>query len=261
MVVGPIGEPDRGQPLAGARAPRSGRQPRVDQRELDVFQRARPGQEVERLEDEPDLAVADPRELGPREAGDVLTVQDVAAGRRRVKTAEHVHEGGLSRAGGAHDRDELAALDSDRQAAERVHRVGAESIVLREPFRDDQRHGSAPEPGRAPALAPPLPAAVSEADDDFLPLFEVPSEDLGRAAVGDAERERHALELAARAQDPYASGDATPPVVAGGRIVPGAPNELGGAALGRPSTVPALRGTLRLGLAFLGLVFLDLVFL
>src|SRR5437762_14216343 len=133
MVVGPIGEPDRGQPLAGARAPRSGRQPRVDQRELDVFQRARTGQEVERLEDEPDLAVADPRELGPRETGDVLAVQDVAAGRRGVETAEDIHEGGLPRTGGAHHRHELAALDLDRQAAERVDRVWTESVVLREP--------------------------------------------------------------------------------------------------------------------------------
>src|SRR5207247_593487 len=83
------------------------------------------------------------------EAGDILAVQDVAAGRGGVETAENVHEGGLPRTGGAHDRDELAALDLDRQAAERVNRVGAESIVLREPFGGDQRHGSASELERA----------------------------------------------------------------------------------------------------------------
>src|SRR5207249_2944529 len=194
MVVGAILEPDRGQPLARARAPRSSRQPRVDQRELDVFEGARPGQEVVCLEDEPDLAVADPCELGPREAGDILAVQDVPAGRGRVETAEKVHEGGLPRARGAHHRHELAALDLDRQAAERMNRVWAESIVLRELLGDDQRHGSAPDAGRAPALARFLPAAATTvADNDFLPRFEVASEDLGRAAVGEAEPERHGL--------------------------------------------------------------------
>src|SRR5207247_25352 len=129
----------RRPPRAAARAPRSGRQPRVDQRELDVFEGARPGQEIVCLEDDPDLAVADPCELRPRAAGDILAVQDVPAGRGRVETAEKVHEGGLPRAGGAHHRHELAALDLDRQATERMNRVWAEWIVLREPLGDDQR--------------------------------------------------------------------------------------------------------------------------
>src|SRR5438034_6261146 len=236
MMVGAILEPDRGQPLARARAPRSGRQPLVDMWELDVFEGARTGQEIVCLEDEPDLAVADPCELRPREAGDILAVQDVPAGRGRVETAEKVHEGGLPRAGGAHHRHELAALDLDRQATERMNRVWAEWIVLREPLGDDQRHGSAPDAGRAPALARFLPAtATTMADDDFLPHVEVASEDLGRAAVGEAEPERHGLGLAVRAPNPHPPADATPPVVA--------------------------RGALRLGLAFPGLVVLGLAFL
>src|SRR5438034_55267 len=227
--------PPRDAP-APARAPRSGGQPRVDQRELDVFEGARPGQEIVCLEDEPDLAVADPCELRPREAGDILAVQDVPAGRGRVETAEKVHEGGLPRAGGAHHRHELAALDLDRQATECMNRVWAEWIVLREPLGDDQRHGSAPDAGRAPALARFLPAtATTMADDDFLPHVEVASEDLGRAAVGEAEPERHGLGLAVRAPNPHPPANATPPVVA--------------------------RGALRLGLAFPGLVVLGLAFL
>src|SRR2546430_373267 len=87
------------------------------------------------------------------------------------------------RAGAALPRHELAALDLDRQAAERVDRVWTESVVLREPFGDDQRHGSALEAGRT-ALARVLPATRRQADDDFLALFEATVEDLGRAAVG-----------------------------------------------------------------------------
>src|SRR5207249_11952998 len=48
MVVSPIGEPDGAQALARAGAPPAGRQPRVDQWKLDVFQSVRPRQEVER---------------------------------------------------------------------------------------------------------------------------------------------------------------------------------------------------------------------
>src|SRR2546430_4277785 len=131
MVRRALGEPDHVEPLARAGAPLARSQPRVEDRELDVFEGAGPGEDVDRLEDEPDLAVADPREPITREAGDVLAVDEVAAGRRRIQTAENAHEAGLPRAGGAHDCDELAALDLDRHPAERVNRLSTEPTVLR----------------------------------------------------------------------------------------------------------------------------------
>ena len=87
------------------------------------MQRGGAGEEVERLEDEPDFAVADPRELARRQASDIFAVQEVAAAGGGVETTKNVHEGGLPRAGGTHDRDELATRDPERQAADRVNCV------------------------------------------------------------------------------------------------------------------------------------------
>src|ERR671930_126448 len=63
---------------------------------------------------------------------------------------------------------------------------------------------------------------AGETDDGVLSVFDVASENLGRGAVGEAERERHRLDLAARVQHPHTPGDSAPPVVVGGLIVPGA---------------------------------------
>jgi hypothetical protein len=56
-----------------------GTHPAVGQRELDVALRGGAGDQVEALEDEPDLAVADERELSLVEAPDVDPVEQVAA--------------------------------------------------------------------------------------------------------------------------------------------------------------------------------------
>src|SRR5439155_146557 len=81
-------------------------------------ERGRPGQQVELLEDEPDSAVSDPSELVRREAPDTLAVQHIFPAGRGVEAAQEVHEGGLARARGTHDCDELAALDGDPHSAE-----------------------------------------------------------------------------------------------------------------------------------------------
>src|SRR5438105_5694714 len=80
MVGHPIGEPDRFQrpdrPLFPLLAP----EPGIDQRQLDLLERARARQEVEGLEHETDLLVADGRELVVRHPGHLAAVQDVGAG-------------------------------------------------------------------------------------------------------------------------------------------------------------------------------------
>src|SRR5437867_3948778 len=113
----------------------------VEQRQLDVLEGARPGQEVELLEDEADLCVPDPRERVRREAGDVLAVDDVPTGGGRVETAEEVHEGGLAGTRWPHHRDELAGLDGDGNAAEGVDGVRPEVVVLRQAVDGDDRSG------------------------------------------------------------------------------------------------------------------------
>ena len=81
---------------------------RVEHRQLDIFERGGAGEEVEALEDEADLAVADGGECVGVEGGDVDAVEAGRAAGRAVEAAEHVHQGGLAGAAGAHDGDELA---------------------------------------------------------------------------------------------------------------------------------------------------------
>ena len=121
-VVDPIAEPDgieRGdRPLASALAVAA-----VDERQLDVLDRVEPRQQIERLEDEADVLVADRRELVVRELPDVLAGEDVFAAVGDVETAEDVHERRLARPRGAHDRHELALVDVEVDTAEGVHDV------------------------------------------------------------------------------------------------------------------------------------------
>src|SRR5439155_11741092 len=97
LVLHALAEPDRDQRLASALVPRGARNPRIDERQLDVLQRIRPGEQVEGLEDEADLLVADLGEGVVVERLDLAAVQDVAAAGRRVEAADEVHERRLPR--------------------------------------------------------------------------------------------------------------------------------------------------------------------
>src|SRR5690606_4153234 len=66
-----------------------------------------------------------------------LTVEPVASGRRCVEAANQVHERRLSGAGWTHDCDVLVALHEEVHAAQGVHCLGAEHIVLAEPLGPD----------------------------------------------------------------------------------------------------------------------------
>ena len=85
--------------------------PGVDEGQLDVVQGGGPGQQVEGLEDEADLAVADRGQLVVVHLRDHLAPQHVGAAAGRVQAAHDVHEGRLAGAGRPHDRDVLALLD------------------------------------------------------------------------------------------------------------------------------------------------------
>ena len=125
-----LAQPDIGHGLAGARDPLRLAQAGVDQRQLDVVQRIGARQQVERLEHEADLAVADVGELVVHHRGDVLAGEFVAAGRGRVEAAEHVHQGGLAGAGGAHDGDILVAMNLEGDPAQRVDDLRAHFVEL-----------------------------------------------------------------------------------------------------------------------------------
>ena len=70
-LVGPVrhavAQPDRAERLGRPRAALGPRDARVDERQLDVLEAVLARQQVERLEDEPDLPVADVRERVVRE--------------------------------------------------------------------------------------------------------------------------------------------------------------------------------------------------
>jgi hypothetical protein len=76
-----VREADGRQRLTRAGALLGKRQIAVEERQLDVLERARPGYEVEALEDEADLLVADFGALVGREGRNVGTVQPVTAPR------------------------------------------------------------------------------------------------------------------------------------------------------------------------------------
>ena len=104
-------------------------EPGVDQRQLDVVQGVRARQQVERLEYEADFLVADARELAVLHVRHELAVQPVLAVVGDVQAADHVHQRGLARAGRAHDRDVLAALDREIHAAQRVDHLVTHDVV------------------------------------------------------------------------------------------------------------------------------------
>ena len=78
-------------------------------------------QQVEALEDEADLGVADDGALVAAELRDVGAVEDVRAGGRAVEAADDVHQRRLAGAGRSHDGHELAGVDAQVDAVERAH--------------------------------------------------------------------------------------------------------------------------------------------
>src|SRR5690606_42033722 len=87
--------------------------------------------------DKPDLLVAHPGQLVGGEPAHVLAPDEELPRRRPVQAADEVHQGGLSRARRAHDRDELALLDGEVDAAQRLHFHLADGVGLRQPHRPE----------------------------------------------------------------------------------------------------------------------------
>ena len=115
-VVGTVGEADlveRGQRPPPALA---GSTPAYTSGSSTLRQRGQVGEQVELLEHEADVPVADLGELVLVEVGDVVAGQQEPAGGGDVEAAEDVHQRRLARARRSDDGDELAALDRERHA-------------------------------------------------------------------------------------------------------------------------------------------------
>src|SRR5207245_1672227 len=112
--------------------------------------------EVVALEHEADLAVADMREFGLVEVTDVHAVEAVTTPGRQVEASDDVHQSALARPRAAHDGHELAGVDRERDALQRVHGDAARVIRLRDVDQVD--HGGG---GHLPGPpTPPPPAGI-----------------------------------------------------------------------------------------------------
>ena len=131
-VVGLVAEPDHRQQLADPLPVACRRVAGDEERQRHVLGDAQQRDEVEELEDESGLVAPGERPVLLVERRDADAVDDDLARRWQVETAEQVQHRGLAGAGAAHDRDELAPLDLERHAAERIDLALAQRIALDE---------------------------------------------------------------------------------------------------------------------------------
>ena len=106
----------------------------IEQRHFHLLQRRHSRQQIERLEDEPDLAVADGGQRVVGQVADQLAVEEVAPRRGRIQASQQIEQGRLTRTRMAHDGDHLAFADVERDAAQGVHVDGAHVVRLDEVF-------------------------------------------------------------------------------------------------------------------------------
>ena len=142
-VLGPVGQPDPGQRLHRPLPALGLVDPGVTQRQLDIAPGRHRGQQVELLEDEPDLLVADLGQLGLGHLRDVRAVQLVVPARRVVQATQDVHQRRLPRPRRPHDRHVVTRLDIQRDAPQRVHLTRIRAVDLR-----DVLHGQDRRPGQ-----------------------------------------------------------------------------------------------------------------
>src|SRR5206468_4397447 len=141
MVLTPV-QADPRQSRRGLRPLLAQRDCPVKKRELDVFQRAGPRDQIEALKDEPDFPVPNLREGILSRPRNIPPIQPVVAASGGVQAADNVHERGFAGPRGAHDRHELSTLDLQADTAHRVHLDVAEPIDLPEVDRKSTRLNS-----------------------------------------------------------------------------------------------------------------------
>ncbi len=138
--IKPLFKPDRckhlERPLPGVALPAP-----EDHRVLDVLDRREERDQVEVLEDEPDVI--------PPQQGQLVVVHDAdpraadvyVAGSRDVERSHDIQQGGLPGAGRPHDGDELPGLDIEGDAVECDDISRRERIDLRDVLKLNDCHG------------------------------------------------------------------------------------------------------------------------
>src|SRR4051812_24838191 len=138
-----VREPDALERLARA-ASRVGHTVAEEVRQQDVLQRAERREQVEALEDEPDLRVPQRRELRVADAAQIAAEHVRLAGELPVEPAEQVQQRALPAAALPFDGDELAPAHRKIDAAQQVLRAQpgvARRIPLRDAAQLDGAHG------------------------------------------------------------------------------------------------------------------------
>src|SRR5262249_5078887 len=141
----------------------------VEEGQLHVFDRAGTCQEVEVLEHEAQLAVADGGALVRRQRRYIRAGQLVRAACGPVETADDVHERRLAGPRGTHDGDELARVDVHRHSAQCLDLDVTELVDLAQVARVNQgeRHESSQ---AATGGTSPGPSLVRRGDRPAFPL-------------------------------------------------------------------------------------------
>ena len=92
----------------------------IRERQLDIFVHRKIADQIERLEDETDLAVSNPRALGGGETRNRLTRERVLTVAWRIEKAEQRQERRLAASRRTGDRDVFAGLNLEVHVLERV---------------------------------------------------------------------------------------------------------------------------------------------
>jgi len=96
-----------------------------ERRHAGIFQRREFGEQVMELEDEPDPFITELRLLRLGHAKEVLPIERDGSAARFIKRADNVEQGALAGPGGAHNGDQLAALNLKIDSLEHGHFVGS----------------------------------------------------------------------------------------------------------------------------------------
>src|SRR5688572_14224758 len=141
-MAGAVAEPHPLERFPRTAVPLGSADARIDERHLDVSQRALPRQQGKCLEHEADLAIPDFRQLKLRQLRNGAPAKPVASCVGRVEAAEQVHQGGLAAARGAHDRYILTAVHDQIDPAQSVNRRISHRVMAAETFGADHFHAA-----------------------------------------------------------------------------------------------------------------------
>src|SRR5215213_2159196 len=110
----------------------------VDQRQLNIVQRSRAREQIERLKNETDFLVANASKLVVVHLRNVLAVKPVFTLARSIETADQVHQRRFARTRWTNNRDVLATRDIKRNSVQRMHRLSSHLVGLPDVAHRDQ---------------------------------------------------------------------------------------------------------------------------